>query len=141
MEATLILHNPWRHLAVHHPGVRVIWTRIPGATRGFTDGERIWLDDRLTQVQRRVTVCHETIHIERGIIPADSLEEARVNRLVAQRLISTDQLVDALRWHRHPSLPSLADNLWVDVATVKCRLDTMPEQEQSAIQQQLGNAA
>ena len=139
MDSTL--HNPWRHIAEHHPSVRVVWERLDGIHRGFTDGLTIWMDDRLSQVQRRVTVCHETIHIERGIIPADDLEEARVERLTAERLITTSHLIDALRWHRHPSLFGLAETLWVDVDTVKCRLDAMPESERVIIQQTLAGAA
>lgn len=137
----LTLHNPWRHLAQHHPEIRVIWTRLPGAHRGCTDGTTIWMDDRLSQVQRRVVICHETIHIERGIIPADAYEEARVKRLTAERLITTDDLIDALRWHRHPSLEGLADTLWVDVGCVRTRLDTMTDDEQTQIQTLLRDAA
>lgn len=133
----MIPHNPWRHLAEYHPAVRVIWARLGGATRGFTDGQTIWLDDRMTQAQRRVTVCHETVHIERGIIPADALEEARVERITAERLITTDQLVDALRWHQHPSLAGLADTLWVDLSTVRTRLHTMSPDEQAMIEDEV----
>lgn len=131
------MHNPWRHLAEHHADVRVVWSRLPGDTRGKTDGRTIWLDDRLSQAQRRVTVCHETIHIERGIIPADQLEESRVDRMTAQRLITTDQLVDALRWHQSQSLHGLAEALWVDVQTVRCRLESMTDTEQRRIADEL----
>ena len=134
-------HNPWRHLAQHHPDVRVVWTRLPGGHRGCTDGATIWMDDRLSQVQRRVVICHETIHIERGIIPADAYEEARVQRLTAERLITTDQLVDAIRWHPHQSLEGLADALWVDVGCVRTRLRTMSADEQSHIESSLRDAA
>lgn len=134
-------HNPWRHLATHHPDVRVIWTRFAGKARGCTDGATIWLDDRMTQAQRRVTVCHETIHIERGIIPADHWEEARVKRMTAERLITTSQLIDALRWHRHPSLSGLAETLWVDLTTVRTRLDTLGHDEQSEIEAEIERGA
>lgn len=134
-------HNPWRYLADHHPDVSVIWGRLTGGVRGYTDGATIWMNDRLTQVQRRITVCHETIHIERGIIPADPAEESRVERLTAERLITTSQLVDALRWHRHGTDIVLADHLWVDAATVRCRLDTMTPDERTEIAAALRNAA
>ncbi|UTN92961.1 IrrE-like protein [Gordonia phage Finkle] len=136
------IHNPWRYLAEHHPDVRVVWTRLDGVHRGFTDGRTIWMDNRLSQAQRRITVCHETFHIERGIIPADAIEEARVERLTAERLITTDQLIDALRWHRHrPSLQGLAETLWVDVPTVQCRLKTMNVTEQRWVNAMLRGAA
>ncbi|WP_448222402.1 hypothetical protein [Gordonia iterans] len=135
------MHDPWGYLAEHHPTVRVHWARLPGRLRGFTDGLHIWMDDRLTQVQRRVTVCHETIHLERGIICDDPCEERTVDELTARRLISTRHLVDALRWHRHPSLHGLAETLWVEPATVQCRLDTMDVDEQAAIEAELGDIA
>ncbi|WP_062367312.1 hypothetical protein [Gordonia sp. QH-12] len=137
----MIPHNPWRHLAQNHPDVRVVWARLPGTYRGWTDGSTIWIDDRLSQAQRRVVVCHETIHIERGIIPADAYEEARVKRLTAERLITTEQLVDAVRWHRRQTLEGLADVLWVDVGCVRTRLDTMSADEQYQIEALIRDAA
>ena len=95
----------------------------------------------MTQVQRRVTVCHEIIHIERGIIPGDDAEESRVELLTAERLISTEQLVDALRWHRYPSVASLADTLWVDLSTVRTRLAKMTNTEQKQIESLISDAA
>ena len=122
--------------------MRVVWARLPGDVRGATDGATtIWIDDRLSQAQRRVTVCHETIHIERGIIPADPAEESRVERLTAQRLITTGQLVDALRWHRHGNTSALAEHLWVDACTARTRLDTMTPDEHAEIADALRNAA
>lgn len=135
------MHDPWKHLATNHPDVRVVFDRLPGTICGQTDGETIWLDDRLTQAQRRVTLCHETIHIERGVQHVDDLEERRVERLTAERMISTRHLVDALRWHRHPSTAGLAETLWVDESTVRCRLETMTAAEQAAIERKLKGIA
>lgn len=131
-----VLHHPWRHLAENHPTVRVVWACLSGGARGYTDGQRIWIDPRLTQAQRRVTVCHETIHIERGFIPADDAEERIVEQLTAERLITTGQLVDAIRWHRSVTpgtLVAIAETLWVDAATVQCRLDTMTGRERGEV--------
>lgn len=137
----MIPHNPWRHLAQHHPDVNVIWTHLGGQRRGCTDGHTIWMDSRLTQAQRRVVICHETIHIERGIIPADPTEEARVNRLTAERLITLPHLIDALRWHQHPSPHALAEALWVDPECVRTRLDTMSPAEHAVVEHALLEAA
>lgn len=131
------MFSPWHYLADHHPNVRVIRTRLPGPHRGCTDGRTIWIDDRLCQVQRRVVVCHETIHIERGIIPADALEERRVDLLTAERMIAIDDLVDALRWHRHPTADALADALWVEPTTVRTRVDHLSGIELAHIESEL----
>ncbi|MBR7191679.1 hypothetical protein KB201_05930 [Gordonia sp. SCSIO 19800] len=95
------------------------------------------MDERLCQSQRRVVVCHETIHIERGIIPADEVEERRVDRLTAERMIDLDDLVDALRWNRHPNIANLADMLWVEPATVRTRLAHLEPWELAHIENQL----
>lgn len=132
------MFNPWRYLADHHPHVKVVWTRLPGNLRAVTDGASvIWMDERLCQSQRRVVLCHETLHIERGIIPADSVEERRVERLTAQRMIELDDLVDALRWNRHPTEEALADMLWVEPATVRTRLKHLEPWELAHIENQL----
>lgn len=130
------MFNPWSYLADHHPHVRVVWTLLRGP-RAVTDGHTIWMDRRLCQTQRRVVVCHETLHIERGIIPADALEERRVDRLTAERMIAVDDLVDALRWNRHPTISGLADMLWVEPATVQTRLDHLTGVELAHIENQL----
>ncbi|UXE05011.1 IrrE-like protein [Gordonia phage Lton] len=131
------MFNPWRYLAEHHPQVKVVWTRLPGAVRAVTDGRTIWMDERLCQVQRRIAVCHETFHIERGIIPADSFEERRVEVLTAQRMIALDDLVEALRWNRAPTEAALADMLWVEPATVRTRLAHLEPWELAHIENKL----
>ena len=131
------MFSPWHYLAQHHPKVRVIRTRLPGSHRGLTDGRTIWIDSQLCQVQRRVVICHETIHIERGIIPADPLEERRVDLLTAERMIALDDLVDALRSHRYPTAEVLADALWVEPATVRARVDHLSGIELAHIESEL----
>lgn len=131
------MFNPWRYLAEHHPQVKVVWTQLPGAVRAVTDGHTIWMDARLCQVQRRIAVCHETFHIERGIIPADEVEERRVDRLTAVRMIALDDLVDALRGNRHPDIAGLADMLWVEPATVRTRLAHLEPWELAHIENKL----
>lgn len=131
------MFNPWKYLADNHPDVTVVWTQFRGRRRGATDGRAIWLDTRLCQTQRRVVLTHEIIHIERGIIPADPLEERRVERLAAERLIAIDDLVDALRWNRRPTVPSLAEMLWVEPATVQTRVDHLTPIELAHIENQL----
>ncbi|AXQ64758.1 IrrE-like protein [Gordonia phage CheeseTouch] len=131
------MFSPWRHLATHHPQVRVVWTRLPGPYRGYTDGRTIWMDNRLCQVQRRIVLTHETFHVERGIIPADPAEERIVEQLTAKRLIEIDDLVDALRWHRHPTAEVLADSLWVEPDTVRTRIGNLTPVELAHVENKL----
>lgn len=119
------MHNPWKHLDTHHPEVDVVWMYMDGSLRGYTDGRTIWMDCRLTQVQRRVVVCHETIHIEQGLIPATDAEEEIVRRLVAERLIELPDLIEVLRENRQPYICELAEALWVDEPTIRTRLENL----------------
>jgi hypothetical protein len=44
----------------------VITKRLPEGVHGYTDGTKIFVDDRLNSVQLKCTIVHELIHIERG---------------------------------------------------------------------------
>ncbi|MDU7361204.1 MAG: ImmA/IrrE family metallo-endopeptidase [Propionibacteriaceae bacterium] len=57
--------NPWALLAVQ-VYLRLRIESLPNGYRGLTDGQTIWLSDRLSQRERRCTLVHELIHIERG---------------------------------------------------------------------------
>ncbi|MBE7195021.1 MAG: hypothetical protein INR66_21405 [Gordonia polyisoprenivorans] len=131
------MHNPWQHLADHHPDVDVVWTRLPGDMRGCTDGATVWMDTRLTQAQRRSVLCHETIHIERGTYPVCEAEERIVDRLCARRLVELDDLVHALQDDPHQALTSLAARLWVTVEDVRCRLGSLEPWELADIENRL----
>lgn len=129
------MFNPWRYLADHHPDVEVVWTKLPRKMRGCTDGETIWMDKGLTQVQRRETVCHETVHVERGTYPACPAEERTVNRISARRLIEIDELIEALREKPQQTVSELAAKLWVEEKTLRLRLDTLRPAEVKLIEE------
>lgn len=128
------MFNPWKYLGEHLPHVDIIWTRLPGDLRGLTDGRIIWLDDRMTQAQRRCVVAHETVHCERGV-PADAKEERRVDQIAARRLVALDELVDALLWTRHTA--ELVDELWVDAAAFVALIQSLSPAEKVWIDRQL----
>lgn len=118
--------NPWRYVGKHYPDIRVeTRLELPGRTWGMTSGNHIWLCRLLGQVERRCTLTHELIHLERGPVPADprgyAREEQTVSRLAARRLITLPALADGLRWTRDPD--QLADALWVDVPTLQARMN------------------
>ena len=120
--------NPWRHIGRHYPNITVITDQeLPGQVWGQQLGDRIWLCRKLNQVRRRCTLAHEIVHLERGNVPTDPRghlrEERTVDRIAARRLIGIEQLIEALRWTRDPA--ELADALWVDVPTLKARMDSL----------------
>ena len=94
---------------------------------GMQRGRRVWLNRVLTQAERRCTLTHELVHVERGVLPLRGLAAVREERVVdeisARRLITLAALVDGLRWTRE--LRELADHLWVDEPTLQTRMDTL----------------
>ncbi len=109
--------HPWRHLRVRYPDVRVSCRhRLPDRLMGLQAGRRIWMCRTLTQAERRCTLTHEILHLERGLVadPAAAAREERiVDEIAARRLITLGSLVDGLRWSRDPA--QLAEHLWVDL--------------------------
>ena len=99
-----------------------------GDALAYTDGsENIWILDGLTVAERRCTLTHELIHLERGDTGHQSDKVERlVERDAARRLIPFDNLLEA-DWGQ--SLEKIADDLWVDEATLEVRLATLGEAE------------
>ncbi|MCO4256475.1 ImmA/IrrE family metallo-endopeptidase [Pseudarthrobacter cellobiosi] len=91
---------------------------VPGRTNGV---DIIWMDKRLDQVERRCTLTHELIHIERQHIGCQTTSvELEVRLETARRLIPIEALAAALRWSNRPY--ELADELWVSADVLKDRL-------------------
>ncbi|BDD81424.1 hypothetical protein TPB0596_11870 [Tsukamurella pulmonis] len=130
--------HPWRTLREQYPHVEVRWAQLPDGIDGFTDGRTIWLDERLSQVQRRCTLTHELWHLRRGIIPADDREERICDDLAARELIPLGRLIDGFRWTRDPGL--LAKHLWVDMPTLRVRLDNLDPIEVAELEHETNGA-
>ena len=117
------LRDTWPHVMLHHG------TKIGvGDTLAYTDGsENIWILEGLTIAERRCTLTHELIHLERRDAghQGDKVERL-VEREAARRLIPFDNLLEA-DWGQ--SLEKIADDLWVDEATLEVRLATLGEDE------------
>lgn len=118
--------HPWRFLATHLPHITVSCQhRLPRGVRGLWRGTSVWLCSTLTQAERRSTLTHELLHVERGLVPnhlRDS-EERVVDELAARRLITLPALTEALRYSQEPR--DLAEHLWVDIPTVRARMATL----------------
>jgi Zn-dependent peptidase ImmA (M78 family) len=100
------------------------------------DTGTIWIAHGLSQAERRSTVTHESVHAERGDEACctewhESKQERLVNEAAARRLIPTAKLVDALLWTLDES--ELAEDLWVDLDTVRTRLATLTAAEKADI--------
>ena len=127
------LWHPWRALRrLEH--IVVDWARPHPAVPAGTDGEGIiWMDPRLNQVERRCVLTHELVHIEqghRGCQPR-AVEHA-VRAETARRLITLEQLQDALPWAL--SAGELADELWVTEMVLFDRLAGLTAAERRALQ-------
>lgn len=134
--------HPWRHAAEHYPDVVIsCHCELPAHVWGLTSFplRKVWLCRRLRQVHRRCTLTHELIHLERGPLPADPTSAAReekiVDELAARRLITFGELTDGLRWTRDAS--ELAEALWVDLPTLRTRMDTLDPVETAELEHAL----
>ena len=117
------LREHWEHVTLHYaPSLEV------SDALAYTDGaENIWILDGLTVAERRCTLTHELIHLERRDAghQGDKVERL-VEREASRRLIPFDNLLEA-DWGQ--SLEKIADDLWVDEATLEVRLATLGEAE------------
>ena len=127
------MFHPWRALR-KKPHIEVHWTDQPPGRIAATDGRsRIFMDTRLLQVQRRCAATHELIHIERGHTGGCSPgEEMSVRTETAHRLISTERLMDVMKWTE--SWEEAADELWVTVDVFMDRLASLSRLERRMVE-------
>lgn len=122
--------HPWRWLR-RLPHIDVQWADLPGDLMGYADftTQTITLDKSLTQAERRVTCWHEVTHLLRGPVSAHltEREERAVESIVARDLIPFPALVQAMLWSLDDH--QIADELTVDVALVRVRLEGLSTQE------------
>lgn len=95
----------------------------------------------LDRVEQRCTQAHEEIHAERRDEPAtgtpwndwyDEKREAAVEAEAARRLIPLPALIDALRWSNRDE--EVAEQLDVDLDTLRCRSANLTSEECSSIE-------
>ena len=123
--------DPWAALAAR-PDVDLVWADLPRGVRGLTDGVgTIWLDRGLSQRERRCTLAHELIHLERGHKGAQPASvEADVNAEAARRLLpDLGTIGRALAWAR--TLDEAAHELWVTREILAARLDALDDSERA----------
>ncbi len=107
--------------------------RLPVDVAAVTDGRTLWMDSRRGQAEKRCTVLHELLHIERGDHGCqDPAVERTIEEQAARLLIPIGMLLRELQWSDHPA--ELAENLWVDESTVRARLDSLDARERDMVE-------
>lgn len=129
--------HPWRRFrGLAH--ITLLWH--DGGDAGVTDfgDSTVSLRRGMTQAERRTTVLHECLHVERGPVPVGlaTREELRVERETARLLLPDIKVVgDALAWAR--DLAEAADELWVDEQLLRVRLEHLHPSERGWLKQRL----
>ena len=106
---------------------------LPPPYRAVTDGQHIWMQKGLLQVERRCTLAHELVHIDCGHTDhQDERTEHRVRREAAKRLLSVDQLIPVALWTQN--VGEAADELWVTVEVLEDFVDALSPNERYEIE-------
>ncbi|UYP17766.1 hypothetical protein OED52_13905 [Rhodococcus sp. Z13] len=134
--------HPWRHLRDTYPHISVSFVDLrPLGLLGRITHHGIEIDRSSRQRERRTTLTHELCHLERGPVPRHPhfarREERTVESLTARRLIPLDALIDALAWCGGRVTDETADELWVDLDTLRTRIDTLTPRERRYVQSEL----
>lgn len=125
------MRDPWV-IIEQYPQLEIRTERLPGIT-ACTDGvATIWLDDRLTQTERRCAVAHELVHLHHGHTGHQS---ARIERMVRERVARWLVPLEDLAVFRggELSLWSVAEDLGVTVDVLRDRLDTASAAERAVL--------
>lgn len=130
--------HPWRHLRDKHPDIEVHFTDCgEDGERGRWTTDGIEIDRTSNQRERRHTLTHEVVHVDRGPVPDHPYyamrEEREVDRITAQLLIPLDDLVDVLAWNRYRIDDEAAEDLWVDLECLKIRVRNLTAAERRYI--------
>lgn len=126
--------NPWRRLRALGPSWGLAWSRdLPPDVYGFTcwRTQTITLAEGMSFEERRSTITHEVLHVERGPASVCAVvgEELVVDRLASRLLLpSVAEVADALVFNRGDHDAAAAD-LWVDGWMLEVRLSSLAGEE------------
>ncbi len=127
-----MLPHPWRRLArLAHITLRWHDDGPMGTCRHST--QEVSLRRDLTQAERRATLAHELEHLAEGPAVRGYAEqdEKLIRERAARWLIPFDRLIEALVWAGDDH--ELAAELWVDVHTVRTRLEMLTDDESTRL--------
>jgi uncharacterized protein DUF955 len=136
--------NPWQRLARDWPAVDVHYAELGqvwGRTRWTRDGALIILNQRLTQVQRRVTIAHELEHLDRGAPCATlraSIEQRVLTDTARYLLPDIDAVAEAVAVY---DLRRAANELWVTFPVLVDRLRALSAAQLAYVAQRRDAAA
>jgi hypothetical protein len=143
--ASLTRYNPWHDLATNWPEVDVVLEPMSGELLGLLRYPVIALRAGTSAAQRRCTLAHEIVHLERGVPdcgPWTAREELLVHREAARRLVSPADLAAAVReLGGTADRRALADALEVDLETALVRLQLLTPAERAWITAHTAEAA
>jgi len=136
-------YDPWQDAHQNWPDTQVVIERMAGDLLGeVRDGGRlIALRAGTSYAQRRCTLTHELVHLERGLLecgPWAQREELLVHDEVARRLILLGALAAAIRMSgTAEDLPALAQSLDVDTETLQLRFARLDRSERRMLRRSL----
>ncbi len=137
-------YDPWQDLATNWPEVRVVVEPMAGRLLGELRYPVIALRAGTSAAQRRCTLTHEIVHLERGTAecgPWAAREELLVHREVARRLVPPELLRQALReTGGDADLPAVARLLDVDLETARLRLALLSPAQRLRLRADLARA-
>lgn len=127
------MYHPWRELR-QQPQITVQMVHLK-SKRAITNGlDVIWIDKSALQVERRCSLTHELIHIERHHTSCQPPAiERSVRTEAARRLILISDLAKHLAWAR--SFDELADELWVTPEVLADRIANLDGRERELLSQ------
>jgi hypothetical protein len=129
--------HPWRRLReLAH--VSLVWHDGGPMGRTHFSTNTISLRRGLTWAERRCTILHECLHVERGPVPLTlaGREEERVRRQTARLMLPDLQAIgEALAWAHNEH--EAADELCVDVPTLRYRLRHLHPSERGWLHRRL----
>jgi hypothetical protein len=130
-------YDPWRDLAEHWPEIAVVVEPMPGLLLGELRYPVIALRAGTSAAQRRCTLAHELVHLERGVRdcgPWTAREELHVHAEAAIRLVRPLDLERGLReLGGDADIAALAQLLDVDTQTARVRLQLVTPAERARI--------
>jgi Zn-dependent peptidase ImmA (M78 family) len=132
-------YDPWADLRENWPQVRLVIEPMPGDLLGEVrdDGRLIALRADTSAAQRRCTLTHELVHLERGILdcgPWLHREEVQVHTEAALRLIPLAGLIAAIReLGGADDAAAIAQHLDVDSETLAVRLSRIGSAERRVL--------
>lgn len=126
------MFDPWKIVAAH-PWLAIVHQRMPDHKPGATDGRStIWLDDRLSQRERRCILTHELVHLQHGhdCCQPQAIER-RVRAEAAMLLLPWDLLLREVAGCA--SVDVLAEELGVTDLVLADRLLCLTDQQQEML--------